>query len=149
MKNVGVSIEDDLVVDKMHLDDECEVFATKYYIYAQQYSTARGELDAAKDRLKSKEAERDLYWRRNCPTDLKATEATYSALLNDDGEVTSAREALQIAQHAVDTLWGIMSSLDNQKSMLDNLVKLQISSYYSGDIGMSVQSARDRLNDKR
>ena len=138
--------EKDIEVDKLHLDDECEAQASMYFLYAGNLALARGEADQAKNKLKAVEAERELYYRRSPPDGVKITEAVITALVNDDGAVKGARDVLQQKEAEVNALWAVVGAMDNRKSMLDNLTKLQVSSYYSSTSDASVKDARDRLN---
>lgn len=146
MKTFGENFEKDLIVDKLRLDDECEVQASLYYHWAQELAAAKEEANQADDRLKALLAQKSLLYRRNPPSDIKVTEAVFDALLNDDSDIRIAREDVTRTSHKVDTIWAMINALDNRKSMLDNLVKLQVSSYYNTE--SNPKSASDRISKK-
>ena len=146
MKTFGENFEKDLIVDKLRLDDECEVQASLYYHWAQELAAAKEEANQADDRVKALLAQKSLLYLRNPPSDIKVTEAVFDALLNDDSDIRIAREDVTRTSHKVDTIWAMINALDNRKSMLDNLVKLQVSSYYNTE--SNPKSASDRISKK-
>ena len=146
MKTFGENFEKDLIVDKLRLDDECEVQASLYYRWAKELAAAKEEANQADDRLKALLAQKSLLYRRNPPSDIKVTEAVFDALLNDDSDIRIAREDVTRTSHKVDTIWAMINALDNRKSMLDNLVKLQVSSYYNTE--SNPKSASERITKK-
>ena len=145
MKTYGEDFQKDLSIDKMRLDDECEVQSSMYYHWAKELAAAKEEQNTAEDTLKALIAQKSLFYRRNPPTDIKTTEAVYEALIADDRDVLVAREDVTRTTHAVDTIWAMINALDNRKGMLDNLVKLQISAYYNSETGLSPKSASERI----
>jgi 1,2-phenylacetyl-CoA epoxidase PaaB subunit len=133
VKQFGEDFVEDVKIDKLKLDAECEVQGAMYYHYAQQRALAIKEADEAADKLKALEAEKELYYRRNPPADLKVTESVISALVVDDRDVQAQLEEVRRTKHAVDMLYSITTAMDHRKSALDNLTKLQVSAYYSSD----------------
>jgi 1,2-phenylacetyl-CoA epoxidase PaaB subunit len=142
MKQFGGDFVEDVKIDKLKLDAECEVQGGMYYHYAQQRALAIAEADEAADKLKALEAEKELYYRRNPPADLKVTESVIAALVMDDTDIQAQREVVRRTKHAVDTLYAITTALDHRKSALDNLTKLQVSAYYSANPSADSQRIR-------
>lgn len=144
MKNFGLDFAEDSVIDKMKLDVECEVLPAKYYFYASALAEAKAEQDTAKDNLTATQARRDLFYRMNPPDGLKATEAVFTSLVDDDREVQAAQDALRVATAKVGALYASVNTMELQKDMLGALVKLSISQYYaSGEVS---DESRSRLN---
>lgn len=144
MKTFG-NFTDDVKIDKMKLADECELQPVKYGYYAQQYAEAKNVLETAKQNLDATFASRSLFYRRNPPLDIKPTEAVYDALLGADREVQDAKEVVSKAQGVVNLLYASVSSIEQCKGMIDNLVKLQGMNYY-GTTGGTYDDAAKRLN---
>jgi cysteinyl-tRNA synthetase len=144
VKTFGVDITEDVKIDKLHLEVENETYPAKYQFYSDALAGAKTELDFAKDNLEATEARRDLYWRRNPPDDLKATEKVFDSLLADDTEVRTAKDAVRAAQETVNTLYSAVNSLDKVGSSIDNLVKLALAKYYqtTGDVKDTVGESK-------
>ena len=90
-------------------------------------------------------ANASLSYRRNPPNDIKMTEAVCDALVTSNGEVMKARDAVVIAQEAVNTLYAAVSSIQDVRSSIDNQVKLNINRFY-GEQDRDV--TRDKLNNR-
>jgi len=138
-------LAEDRKIDSLKLDEECAIQASRYGYWADKYAEAKNDLDASKMNMDAVTASRSLFYRRNPPLDLKATEAVFSSLIDDDREVQEAKEELHKAQATVNTLYSAVSSIEQVKSELDNLVKLQGMKYYGtqeGSYDASIQRMR-------
>lgn len=146
MKNFGIDFEEDVAINKMALDVECESQAAVYYYYAGALAEAKAEQDTAKDDLTATQARRDLFYRMNPPDGLKATEAVFTSLVADDREVQAAQDTLRVATAKVGALYATVNAMEQRKDMLGNLVKMSISQYYAS--GEVPDDTRSRLNNK-
>jgi hypothetical protein len=145
-KVFGIDFKDDVEINKLHLDGECEVQAAMYYHYSSQLSDARAEQDRAKMQMEYTLGKREIAIRSNPPDGIKVTEAVISALVASDTEVNTVKEAYAVATKTVSALYSAVNALEQRKSMLDNLVKLQVSSYYQGtsDTGDDIRAGLNR-----
>lgn len=133
-KIFGNDFSEDVEINQTRLDEECRIQAAMYYHYGELLAEARGEQDRAETNLKYVLGAREIAIRANPPSDIKITEAVVTAFISTDSEVVAAREALDNARRKVYTLYAAVNSLEQRKSMLDNLVRKDISaSYNSGD----------------
>ena len=139
-------LAEDRKFNKLKVEEANEIQSQKYGFWADQYAQAKTELDRAKANYDAKVAERSLYYRRNPPTDIKATEAVFTDLVSADAEVMAAREAVIIATEAVSTLYAAVSSIQDVRSSIDNQVKLNINRFY-GEQDRDI--TRDKLNRER
>jgi hypothetical protein len=137
-------LAEDRKFDKRKVAEANEVQPQKYGFWADQYALAKSELERVKVNYDVTVAERSLYYRRNPPTDIKVTEAVMEALVTVDAMVIKARDALVIAQEAVNTLYAAVSSIQDVRSSIDGQIKIQGQQFYGeqdrGDI------TRDKLN---
>ena len=122
MRQFG-DVTKDSTIDRNDLVGECEVQPLRYGFWASQLAVAKANLDAVT-------AERSLFYRRNPPQDIKATEAVYADLVTTDRAVLDARDNLIKAQEAVNTLYSATSTMEQCKASVDNLVKLQGMRFY-------------------
>lgn len=149
----GENFEEDIQINRVLLDDECERHASMYAYYAEQYADARAEKDKEKDKLDFILSERELYLRSNPPDGIKITESVVSALVSVDDKVVAQKEVYRVACQKLYTLDAAMGALDHRKAQLDNLVQLWVKSYYSNvkSIGENegvAQDIRQRLNNR-
>jgi len=142
LKTFG-DLEEDRKIDKGRLDEENAIQPMRYGFYADQYAQAKTELERAKNNLEATIAKQSLFYRRNPPTDLKTTEAVFDALINADREVCDAKEAVTVSQEAVNTLYAAVSSIQDVRSSIDNLVKLSVNKFY-GEQDRDI--TREKLN---
>lgn len=143
MRTFG-DINIDAQIDRNDLVNECEVQPLRYGFWSTQLADAKTTLERAKANLDAKIAERSLFYRRNPPGDIKPTEAVYDALLATDREVQEARDVYISAQEAVNTLYSAVAVMDQCKTSVDNLVKLQGMKFY-GEKGSSYDDSITRM----
>lgn len=145
-KNFGVDFREDVVIDKYRLNDECEVQPAMYYFYSSKLAEARAEQEGAKNKLDYVLGSRELAIRSNPPDGIKITEAVITACLATDTEVLAAKEALATANAAVTAMYSAVNALEQRKSMLDNLTRLQISSSYQStdNVGDDIRAGMNK-----
>jgi len=148
-KTFGENFADDVRINRMKLDEECEIQPSLYHFYAEEYAIARSFRDAAKDKLDFVLGEREIYIRRNPPDDIKTTEAVYTALLVQDSDVLAAKDEYRNHMAKVDVLYAAVTSLDHRRSELDNLVTIWTKDYYNGtQKDITGTAIRGKLNNK-
>ena len=130
-KTFGEDFSKDIRINRLKLDEECEIQPALYHFYAEEYAQARAVRDAQKDKLDLVLGTRETYLRRNPPEDIKITESVIAALLVQDTEVQTAKEEFRKAQAKVDILYAGTSALDHRKAELDNLVTIWTKDYYN------------------
>lgn len=145
MKVIGNDFKEDIRIDRMKLEEECESHPSVYAYYGEEYAEARAKKDQEKDKLDLVLAERETVIRREAAdSGMKTTEAVISALVTQDKEVQEQKEAYRNASAEVYTLDVAMGALDHKKSQLDNLVQLWTKNYYS-----NIKSAESESTEKR
>jgi prophage DNA circulation protein len=118
-------------INRFKLDEENEIQPSLFNLYASQLADAKAAKDIAKDKYDLVRSQRELYYRRNPPEDVKITEAVISALVESDTEVQEAKTELQKAIEAVYTLDAAVSALETRRSALNNLTELYVKDYYN------------------
>ena len=144
MKQFGVDPKADAEIDKNNLQDECQLQPQKYFFYASQLAEARKELDVAKSNLDATIARRSAHYYNNPVDGIKTTADGMKVMVGNDTEVQEAQAEVDKKQAVVNVLYAQVSTMDQCKSMLDNLVKLSLARYYNES--ESDNSGRDRLN---
>jgi hypothetical protein len=129
-KTFGVDFREDVELNKMRLDSECEIQPAMYYHYSSLLSDAKSIQDTAKLKMDYVLGAREMALRTNPPEGIKITEGTVAAMLATDTEVNKAKEEYALATKEVSALYSAVNALEQRKSMLDNLTKLQVSTYY-------------------
>jgi hypothetical protein len=145
MKQFGVDFKADAEIDKSNLQDECVVQPSLYGYYAMQLAEARNELDVAKSNLDATIARRSAHYYKAPADGIKPTAEGMKTMVGNDTEVQEAYKEVDKKQAIVNTLYASVSTLEQRKGMLDNLVKLSLARYYNES--ESDNSGRDRLND--
>jgi hypothetical protein len=140
------------------LDIEWARQASLFGEYCMEQAEARAKLDAVKERLDVKVAGLGLKIRSNPATfglD-KVTEASVQAVILLDAECAKLREEIAVTQYELEVMSAAVRALDQKKSALENLVRLQGQNYFAGpsvprEIGkewvadVERRSARDKV----
>lgn len=132
-KTIGTDPSKDVAINRFKLEEENELQSSLHNHYGTEQVEAKDDYNAKKDNLELTEARRELYYRKNPPNDLKITEAVISALVIEDTEVQNAKEALRVAEKALNTLDMYMKSIDMKRSALGNLTELYTKEYYNNN----------------
>jgi len=135
------------------LDCEWIKQAATFGEYCMEQAGARAKLDAIKERLDVKVAGLGLKIRANPATfglD-KVTEASVQAVILLDAECAKLREEIAVAQYELEVMGAAVRALDQKKSALENLVRLQGQNYFAGpsvprDIGTEWVNEVERNN---
>ena len=116
------------------LDVEWIKQAATFGEYCMEQAGARAKLDDIKERLDVKVAGLGLKIRANPATfglD-KVTEASVQAVILLDAECAKLREEIAVAQYELEVIVAAVRALDQKKSALENLVRLQGQNYFAG-----------------
>jgi hypothetical protein len=126
-------IEKDLEIDKNNLDFSCLDQPRRFLKWSVEYAEAIRIRDEAKRRasvIKSN-TNLDIRTRPSAYGIEKATEGSINAALESNEEVNKAEKEISDAQYAVNIYSAAKEALDQRRSMLERLVALYISGYYS------------------
>jgi hypothetical protein len=131
MKTFGLDFKEDVGLDRFKLEEESEALSSIYAYYASQQAEAHIEADKAKKELDRVKATKELYLRRNPPMDVKLTEGTVAALVQEASEVVDAENNLLSANEKLYNLDSAIYALNQKKAGLEYLVNLWERGYYS------------------
>jgi len=129
--------EEDVVIDKNNLDEECVLDAGIYDAWSRAEVEARKVYDKAKDQLKLVEFEVELELRGMTAEAIEqkynvqsVKEATYTALVHTDRRVRRVKEQLLASKAILDATEVARRSLEKRGSRIDNLVYLHGQGYF-------------------
>lgn len=126
--------EQDISINPDALDVEWVKQAQTFFKYAQLAAQARDRMDRQKDALDVIMAGLGLKIRTN-PASYgleKITEAGVQAAIILNKEYTAANDTLNQLKYEYEVLSAAVRSLDQKKTALENLVRLQGQSYFAG-----------------
>lgn len=135
--------EQDLKIDETALDIECLDQPTLMMRYSKLQARTEKRVGELKEALAVVEADLDLDIRLHpgrygVPLDsdgipkIKVTEAVVTGRLKKQEEYKEAHEDLLEAQHKNNILKGAVKSVEQRKSMLEELIKLHGQRYFAG-----------------
>lgn len=130
---VITEIEQDLGIDKDNLDFECMDQPKRFFRWSVTYAEAVRSRDEAKRKASIVKSNINLDVRSR-PEEYgltKPTEGSISAVVDSSEEVNKAEVVVSDAQYAVNIYSAAKEALDQRRSMLEKLVALYISGYYS------------------
>lgn len=135
MADIDVSeIEVDLEIDKDNLDVECMDQARRFMRWSVIYAEAIRNRDAAKRKATITKSNMNLDVRSR-PEEYglnnKPTVDSITAVVDSSEEVNAVETAVSDAQYAVNIFSAAKEALDQRRAMLERLVSLYISGYYS------------------
>lgn len=146
MRTFGEDFRKDVEVNRLKLDEENEIQPSMYAYYAYELAEAKRNKDEANDALTALYAQKDIYYRRNPPDDIKVTESVIKSIVDMDSDILDQKERLRKADAELSMLYAAINSLDQRKSALDNLTKLHIKQYYNNSNVEEVNPMRASLN---
>ncbi|MFA5401667.1 MAG: hypothetical protein WC359_14550 [Dehalococcoidia bacterium] len=158
MSTQPLEYNQDIAINVDALDIEWARQAATFGEYCMEQAGTRAKLDAIKERLDVKVAGLGLKIRSN-PAQYgleKITEAGVQAVILLDAECAKLREEIAVAQYELEVMSAAVRALDQKKSALENLVRLQGQNYFAGpsvprEIGkewvadVERRSARDKV----
>ena len=134
MPNIDVTeIEQDLAIDKDNLDIECVDQARRFLRWSVTYAEALRARDEAKRQASVVKSNINLDVRSR-PEEYgltKPTEGSITAIVDSSAEGNKAAQLVSDAQYAVNIFSAAKEALDQRRAMLERLVSLYISGYYS------------------
>lgn len=131
--NDEINYEAELEIDPDALDVEWLEQAARYMRWSKLSADARSKRDRAKEALEVTVATVAMKIRAKPETFglVKVTEGGIQELITVDEDVRAAKENLLAAQHETDIMFAAVSSFEQRKSALENLVKLAGQGYFS------------------
>jgi len=126
-----MSFEDDVKINKYKLDVACEEQPCLILSYEEPLASLKGDRDRLYDRLNLVTAELELEIRKNPPEGVKLTEGTVKSLVLSSPRVTKIQTKLNETKKEIYQYEAAVNAFEHRKRMLDNLVKLWTSNYYS------------------
>jgi len=129
----------DLAIDKHALDDELVAQARKMMRYSMAHAQAQLDRDRAKQRRDLVEAELDKKARQEhealgLPSSSRSsgpTEATVLNWIRSQPKYKKAQEERLEAEYKVNVLFGAVMAMNARRQLLEDLVRLYLSSYWS------------------
>jgi hypothetical protein len=122
----------DLEINKHSLDNELLTQAQKMLRYSSEHAQAMYNRDRAKQSLDIVKANLDASIRAELTSaGAKFTEAVVDGKIRTAPTYIEAQEKYQKAEHEVQVLLGAVMAMNARRSMLENLVKLFLSGYWS------------------
>ncbi len=136
-------------VDRHNLEEEAVKQAHNYWCVSELVAEARRKREDTINKLKTVEASADLNFRKDPPEGIKITEAVVRSLLDTHKEVVETREQLADYNEQVVMYEGLLNALEHKRSMISNLVRMQLSNLYSQqDFDTTKENLRGYLNRK-
>lgn len=126
--------QQDVEIDPLALDVAWVKQASLFGKYCVEQATARDTADRAKERLEVYDAGLGLKIRAN-PAQFgleKITEASVQAVILLDKEHARLSDELNTARYQLEVIVAAVRALDQKKSALENLVRLQGQNYFAG-----------------
>ncbi len=127
-------IEQDLTIDKENLDFECIDQPQRFMKWSKKFADAVRERDLAKRQCSviRSQINADIRVRpAEYGIDSKVTEGAITATLEMVEDVVNAEKAVIDSQYDVNIYSGAKEAFDQRKSMLERLINLYISGYWS------------------
>ena len=126
--------EKDMYINEDSLEIECLDQAVLMVKYTTQLAEAKKDRDQSKERLDVLYADLDLKIRED-PEQFKLSKITEGAvrsaiLMNEDYQ--KAQNKLDWANYEVNVLQGVVSAIDQRKSMIEGLIRLHGQQYFAG-----------------
>jgi hypothetical protein len=121
----------DVVLDKYKLDDAAAQNPSHMAYYGSEAADSRAERDALDLAVKRKRAERELYYRRNPPDDLKITEAVITALVQSDKEVQKLEDEYLTLKEETNQLEVALEAFRDKSDMVKVLTTQFSSGYFA------------------
>jgi len=141
-----------LDIDKFNLDTEWIEQPKLYMRYVEKTADAREELDILKDQLSVARAELSLAIRKSPVKylgDIKVTEGSIAACFDTNKGLQKLNKAIIEKKHEIEVFAGMLTSLEQRKRGLENLVELHGRSYFAeprakGKVGEAITEKRTR-----
>jgi hypothetical protein len=120
----------ELDIDKDKLDDECLKNPSLNQFVGEMQVKAKVEVLNLENQLKAKQAEFNLYVRENPPTNIKITESVVESLIEINPDIIEIRNQIVLAREKLLYLDVTMSTIEDRKGELKNLVTLWLGGYF-------------------
>jgi hypothetical protein len=122
----------DLAISKNHLDKELIAQAQKMMRYSSEHAQAQYDRDRAKQSLDVVKANLDASIRADLTaSQVKFTEAVVDGKIRQSPSYLEAQDRYLKTEHQVNLLLGAVMAMNARRGMLESLVKLFLSGYWS------------------
>jgi len=151
--DIGLDFQEDLAIDKNRLDEELMRQAAKMAVYNRFHAQEQYNRDRVKQNLDLVKANLDSIFRAELTAaQVKFTEAVIDGKVKTSPAYLEAQGAFQKAEYKVNVLFGGVLAMNARKGMLESLVRLVISDWYSeprvvGGEGMKANAANQATED--
>ena len=127
-----INFQADLQVDKNRLDEELLGQAQRMFYYNSQHAQAMHDRDRAKQALDVARANTDAAVRESLTASgAKFTEAVVDGQVRTNPYYIRAQDAYLKSEYEVNLLMGAVMAMNARRSMLESLVRLYLSGYWS------------------
>lgn len=133
------AFKDDVSLDRYDLDNEAERQSSLYLHWSQKVAKARRDRDRAKLDYESRRAELGVTIRASA--EKKLTNDQVTDQLDAHLELRQLRKDWIEADYEYNELEGACTALEQKKSMIELLTKLQLNNYFSRPDGYSKKQA--------
>lgn len=123
--------QSDIQIDKYKLHIECEKHSAIFLDYCKKLVEAKEKRDSEKIKLSVMQGDKELFYRKNPPENLKITDSVIKALLSGDKELIAQSKKVIQCETQVQLLDVAIRSFEHRKAMLNNLVQLWTTGYYA------------------
>jgi len=148
MDKLQGNFEEDIKINRFKLDEDCEIQPVLYNYWSDKLTEAKGNRDKLKNEVSLTYAQTEIETRKNPPGG-KVTEGLIRAAVDTNPKIVELEEKLRVSQKEVYTYEAAVEALGHRKSMLDNLVKLYGSNYFSKPEGRKDSNSDNYSQDMR
>lgn len=142
----------DVKINRFRLEEESEIQPSLYHYWADLLADAKARADKMDDRLKLTLADTEMNLRYKADRgelEIKLTEASIKALMEQQETVQAARKNSRDAWALVYHLESAVKALEHRKAELDNLTQLWRGGYYAKPDGGKRSAGEDVAKDMR
>jgi hypothetical protein len=144
-----MSYKEDIILNKYKLDDACEKQSSLHLQYSSELADKKNELNNLKNTRKIIRAKVDQFIRSEfAKSGAKTTDAATASMIEIHKDVIEIETQISNIQYEVDIMDGVVESFKQRKSMINDLVQLHLSGFFSDPSGkIMVNKARtEQLN---
>jgi uncharacterized protein (DUF3084 family) len=126
-----MNIEKEVKLDQFKLDVEASKNPSYLAYYGEEAADARAERDKLSLDSKRIRAERELYYRRNPPDDIKVTEGVIASLVETDAQVQALEDKYLKAKEETAQLEAALDAFRDKSDMIKCLTTQFQTGYFA------------------
>jgi hypothetical protein len=130
-RRYGVDLIRDVELDKYALDEEAEMNSSILQYWGELNAESRTALYKVEGELKTLKAQKDLFYRRNPPADIKVTESVIASLVEVDEEVLEKKDEVYEWTEKANRYFAAVDAIHDKGNRINNLKDLWEKGYYS------------------